>query len=102
MKLIKILLTGSMLALCFMLTIPERANARVAVYVGYGGVHLSVGPRYNRHRRYYRPRYRIQRYHYRSRYYRKHRVRYYRKFRRYRYHRRYRNYIRIRYHRRRW
>jgi len=96
MKLIKSLLAGSALALCLILITPEPANARVGVYVGYGSVYISIGPRYFRNRYYYVPRYRIRRYYFRNRYYRRYRVRSYRNYRRFRINRGYR------YYRRRW
>ncbi len=44
---------------------PNQANARVSVYLGYGGVHIYVGPKYRKYRRYRR--YRKYRRHYRVR-----------------------------------
>ena len=93
MRIIKLYLSCSVIFLALLFVTPEKADARVSVYLGYGGAHIYIGPRYRRYRRYrtYRRYYRVRRYYARPyysrhRYYRRKRIRRYR-YPRYRYRR---------------
>ena len=83
MRIIKLYLSCSALFLALLFITPEKADARVSVHLGYGGVHVYIGPRYRRHRR-YRRYYRVRRYYARP-YYSRHRYYRQKKIRRYRY-----------------
>ena len=94
MRIINLYLAVAALFLTLIFLTPEKAEARVSVHLGYGGVHIYIGPRYRKYRprrkfRYYyhHPRINFVRpYRYKKRYIRRKRIRRYR-LRGYRYRR---------------